>query len=101
MLNVTYENGPFQLYSSINYTGEVDQFSEEAENFRQFEHLSDFVTVNAGVTFNVNDRMRFRFIVDNLFQEKPPFPVPAAGGVVTYFPGVLGRYYRAGASISF
>jgi iron complex outermembrane receptor protein len=101
VLNVSYENGPVQLYSSINYTGEVDQFGDEAENFRQFPRLSDFVTVNAGITFNVNDQMRFRFIVDNLFEERPPFPVPAAGGVVTYFPGVLGRFYRVGASISF
>lgn len=101
VLNVNYENGPVLLFSSFNYTGPVDQFADEPENFREFPRLNDNLFVNAGVAFSVSDRMRFRFIVDNLFDADPPFPVPAAGGTVTYFPGILGRYYRFGASFSF
>jgi len=101
VLNVNYENGPALIFASFNYTGPVDQFANEPENFREFPRLNDNLFVNAGVAFSVSDRMRFRFIVDNLFDADPPFPVPAAGGSVTYFPGILGRYYRFGASFSF
>ena len=101
VLNVNYENGPYLLFTSLNYTGPVDQAGDEAANFREFEHIKGVVFVNAGLAVNVNDRMRLRFIVDNIFGTDPPFPVPAFGGVVSYFPGILGRYYRVGASISF
>ena len=101
VLNLNYENGPVLLFTSLNYTGPVDQAGDEAENFREFERLNDVVFVNAGFAINVNDRMRFRFVVDNIFDQDPPFPVPGFGGTVTYFPGILGRYYRAGASVSF
>jgi len=37
--------------------------------------------------------------VDNIFAAKPPYPVPAGGGAITYFPGVLGRFYRIGAGV--
>jgi iron complex outermembrane receptor protein len=101
VVNVNYENGPFLWWSSFNYTGEVVQEQDEPEDFRQFGKLEDVIFVNTGFAVNVNDRMRFRFVVDNLFDQDPPFPVPAFGGVVTYFPGILGRYYRVGASIAF
>ena len=89
------------LFTSLNYTGPVDQAGDEAPNFREFEHIDGVVFVNAGLAVNVNERMRFRFIVDNILGTDPPFPVPAFGGVVTYFPGILGRYFRVGASVSF
>jgi outer membrane receptor protein involved in Fe transport len=101
VLNLNYENGPYLLFTSLNYTGPVDQGGDEAPNFREFEHIDGVVFVNAGLAVNVNDRMRFRFIVDNILGTDPPFPVPAFGGVVTYFPGILGRYFRVGASVSF
>jgi outer membrane receptor protein involved in Fe transport len=40
-------------------------------------------------------------VVDNIFNAKPNFPFPAGGGTITYFPGELGRYFRAGASVKF
>jgi len=63
--------------------------------------------VNGGVSFTVDKPagpakgMTFRFVVDNIFDTKPPFPVPAFGGSISYYPGVLGRYYRFGASVRF
>jgi len=101
VLNVNYENGPALVFASFNYTGPVDQGGDEPANFREYERLDGVVFVNAGLAISVNERMRFRFVVDNVFGTDPPFPVPAFGGVVTYFPGVLGRYYRVGASVSF
>jgi len=101
VLNINYENGPALIFASLNYTGPVDQGGDEAPNFREFERIDSVLFVNAGLAISVGDHMRFRFVVDNVFGTDPPFPVPAFGGVVTYFPGVLGRYYRVGASVSF
>ena len=115
VLNVNYRNGPFGWFSSFNYTGKVDQENDVEPDFREFNRLDDVVFVNTGISFDIDNSgpglpllgktvgkgMTFRFIVDNLFDTKPPFPVPAFGGVVTYFPGILGRYYRVGASIRF
>lgn len=101
VLNISYENGPYLLFTSFNYTGPVDQAANEAPNFREFERIDSVTYVNVGMAINVNDRMRLRFTVDNVLGTGVPFPVPAFGGAVTYFPGVLGRYFRAGASVSF
>jgi outer membrane receptor protein involved in Fe transport len=106
---LNYQNGPFGWFGSFNYTGEVDQAADEAENFREHPRLDDVMFVNTGISFDIagtlnrkiGKGMTFRFIVDNLFDTKPPFPVPAFGGSVTYFPGILGRYFRAGASVKF
>ncbi len=101
VLNLNWERGPLLLFTSINYTGEVNQANQEPDNFREFPRLDDVAFVNGGFAVNVADRMRFRFVVDNIFDTKPPFPVPGFGGAVTYFPGILGRFYRVGASVAF
>lgn len=100
----SYENGPYLLYTTINYTGSVNQESQVPVNFRQFERLKAVTYVTIGTVITVNKRMRFRLIVDNLFNTGAPFPVPDVGppnGVVSYFPGLLGRYYRAGVQVTF
>ena len=74
---------------------------EESTSIAFSQNIDAVVFVNAGVSFNVNDRMTFRIVVDNIFNTTPPFPVPAFGGSVSYFPGILGRYFRAGASVHF
>ena len=101
VLNLNYQNGPLGLFSSLNYTGKVEIDPDTPNDFYQFRKRDDVVFVNTGMSFDINKRMTFRLIVDNLFDTKPPFPSPAGGGVVSYFPGVLGRYFRAGASVKF
>jgi len=107
VLNVNYQNGPVGLFTSFNYTGAVKQFADEPANFHEHNRLDDVLFVNGGVSFNIDKRagpakgMTFRFVVDNIFDTKPPFPVPAAGGSISYFPGILGRYFRFGAGVHF
>ena len=110
VLNVNYQRGPLGLFTSFNYTGAVKQATDEPADFREFEKIDDVLFVNGGVSFDITNHeggksigkgMTFRFIVDNVFNTKPPFPVPAFGGVVSYFPGVLGRYYRVGVGVHF
>jgi outer membrane receptor protein involved in Fe transport len=79
----------------------VDQGVDEAENFREHQRIHSFMYVNGGGTIEVGKRFRFFVDVDNIFNRKPPYPVPAFGGAITYFPGVLGRYYRFGAGVHF
>ena len=99
--NVNYNNGPVLLFASVNYTGAVDQAADEPVNFREFPRLESRAFVNGGFAITVAERFRFRFSVDNIFNTGVPFPVPAFGGAVSYFPGLLGRYFRAGASVNF
>ena len=101
VVNVNYENGPLNLYTNFNYTGSVDQFVDTPAGFAQHQRLKSMLYTNAGFKFDVNNRFRFFMDVDNVFNVGVPYPVPALGGSVTYFPGVLGRYYRVGAGVHF
>jgi outer membrane receptor protein involved in Fe transport len=98
---INYLNGPLSLFTNFNYTGPVNQGVEEVANYRQHERIGAFLYVNGGGSLEVNHRFRFFVDVDNIFNAKPPYPVPANGGAVTYFPGILGRYYRFGAGVHF
>ena len=98
---VNYVNGPLLLFTNFNYTGPVNQGTDEVANFRQNQRIHSFLYINGGATIEVNKRFRFFMDVDNIFNAKPPYPVPAFGGAITYFPGVLGRYFRFGAGVHF
>jgi iron complex outermembrane recepter protein len=99
--SLTYENGPFTMFGSVQYIGKANLDPDEPEGYRQFAHVSDVAYVNAGFSFDINQHFRFRVSIDNLFDAGAPFPIPAFGGTVSYFPGILGRYFRVGASVSF
>jgi len=101
-VTANYLNGPLTLFTNVNYTGSVTQGVDEADNFREHQKLKAFTYVNSGFRIDVaGGRFRFFGDVDNVFNSKPPFPVPAFGGAITYFPGVLGRYFRFGAGVHF
>jgi outer membrane receptor protein involved in Fe transport len=100
-LDLNYENGPFNLNTSFNYIGPARQDVDEADGAREFQRIGDVVFINVGASYTFRERYRLRVVVDNILDQGPPFPVPAFGGAVTYFPGVLGRYFRVGASVSF
>ena len=109
VLNVNYQNGVFGAFTSFNYTGKVEIDPDAADDFREHASYDAVTFVNAGISFDVNNPlgrgigkgMTFRFVVDNVFDKTPGFPFPAGGGTISYFPGVLGRYFRAGASMKF
>jgi outer membrane receptor protein involved in Fe transport len=101
VLNLNYQNGPLGLFTSFNYTGKVKVDPDSPANFYERPTREAVVFVNSGVSFDIGNRATFRVVVDNVFDTKPPKGVPALGGVVTYFPGVLGRYFRFGAGVHF
>lgn len=98
---VNYYNGPLSLFTNFNFTGPVNQEADEVKNFREHQRLDSFFVVNSGFRYEVNDHFRFFVDVDNVFDVKAPFPVPADGGAITYFPGVMGRFFRVGAGVHF
>ncbi len=101
VLSVNYNNDGFGAFASFNYTGKARFDPDEADNFRTPNGVGSVVFVNLGLNYEINDRFGVRFVVDNVFDQQPPFPSPIGGGTVTYFPGVLGRYFRFGASVGF
>lgn len=98
---LNYVNGPVSVFGNVNYTGPVNQFNDEAANFREHERIKSFTYVNGGARVDVGHGFNVFADVDNIFNVRPPFPVPAGGGAITYFPGVLGRFYRVGAGVHF
>ena len=97
--NFNYEHGPVLVFTTLNYIGEAERAPQEPENFRQFPRVEDIIFVNVGFAVDVNDRFRFRFSADNIFSQDPPFPANLGSG--QYFPGILGTFYRAAASVRF
>jgi outer membrane receptor protein involved in Fe transport len=74
---------------------------DAAANTYDLPHRDAVAFVDAGARFNVQDRFSLRLSMENVFDTKPPFPAPAGGGVIAYWPGVMGRYFKVGASTAF
>ena len=103
MATVNYADDIFGVFLQANYTGKT-QIDPQAARDTYPDGLGDIPAVtfiNAGMTFNIAKRYELRFMVDNLFDKEPAYPYPATGGTITYFPGVLGRYFRMGVGVSF
>lgn len=101
VINLNYVNGPVTLFTSFNYTGKVKVDPDAAKNFYQFPTRSAVTFVNSGITINAGERATFHLVVDNVFDTKAPRYVPAGGGAISYFSGILGRYIRVGVGVHF
>jgi outer membrane receptor protein involved in Fe transport len=98
---VNYTEDMLTVYTSFNYTGGVDQFVDTPGGTNEHQRLKSVIYTNAGLKFEINKKYRLFLDVDNVFDIGVPYPVPANGGSVTYFPGILGRYFRFGAGVHF
>jgi len=103
VVTFNYDNGPFAGFVSVNYTGKVRVDPDTDYNFYQYPTRGAVAFLNTGLSVDVGPEKRFNFrvAVDNLLNTKPPFPSPAGGGSISYFPGLLGRYYRFAAGVHF
>jgi outer membrane receptor protein involved in Fe transport len=99
--NLTYRNGGFRGQVQAQYIGPALFNPDEEANNRQFRGVGDVVFLNTSLSYDLNDRFGVRFIIDNLLDQDPPFPSPGGGGRVTYFDGILGRYFKVGATVKF
>lgn len=99
--NVTYRNGGFRGQVQAQYIGSALFDPDEQPDNREFRGVGDVVFLNTSLSYDIDDRFSVRFIVDNVLDEEPPFPAPGGGGRVTYFDGILGRYFKIGTSVRF
>lgn len=99
--NLTYDSDSFNVLFQAQYFGKGRYDIDEAPNARDIMGVDDWWLFNATVGTKVNDNFGLKLIVDNLFDAKPPYPVPAGGGTVTYFSGIMGRYFRIAANVKF
>jgi iron complex outermembrane recepter protein len=88
------------LQVSANHTGPARQSVTDNTTFNP-NRVDSFTFVNAAFAYDVNEQFSFRFSVDNILGADFPDPGPAGGGVITYFPSILGTYFRAGATVRF
>lgn len=99
--NITYTNAGFTWQTQGVYFGKATFDADEPEGTRDIQTIGDVLFVNTSLAYDVTDNFGVRLIVDNLFDKAPPYPVPGGGGTVAYFPGILGRYVRVGATMRF
>jgi outer membrane receptor protein involved in Fe transport len=98
--NLTYKNEGFAWQWQAQYFGPALNDPDASENTYDIPRVDDVVFFNTSMSYNINDR-RVSLVVDNVFDTRQPFPVPANGGSVTYFDGIRGRYFRFGAGVKF
>jgi outer membrane receptor protein involved in Fe transport len=101
LANFTYNDPRFGALVSLSYLSGARFSNTAAADARTPSSVDDVVFVNTAVNFNVSEDYQLRFVVDNVFDTPPPFPSPTGGGTITYFRGIMGRYFRVGASVRF
>lgn len=99
--NITYESDGFNFLFQGRYIGKGAYDLDAANNARNISGVGDWWVFNSTIGVNVNRQFGLKLIVDNVFDRKPPYPAPAGGGTTTYFSGILGRYFRASATVKF
>lgn len=99
--NARYANDDFSWLVQAQFIGPALFDPDEPANNRDIPGVGSVVFFNTTVSIPVADRFDLRLIVDNVFDTDPPFPSPGGGGQVTYFDGVLGRYFKVGARVRF
>jgi outer membrane receptor protein involved in Fe transport len=99
--NVTYRNNGFRAQVQGQWIGKALFDPDESPGTRDFMGVGDVLFINTSFSYEIDDRFTFRIIVDNIFDKDPPFPSPGGGGRVTYFDGILGRYFKAGVRVRF
>ena len=104
VLNVNYANGPFSFLVNFNYTGPVTNGTigtEEPDDFREHNNVDSVIYTNIGARVELKNGFRIFADIENVLDKGIPFPIPANGGSVTYFPGEMGRFFRVGAGVHF
>lgn len=101
VFTATYENDIFNYQVQAQYLGEAKVDPQAAANQFSIQKVDSVVFVNMALSIDVTDRATFRLSADNVFNEKPPFPYPLAGGTTTYFSGILGTFFRAGFNVRY
>ena len=99
--SVSYTNGGFSMQLEGNYIGPANLVPDQFKNQYSIPRVKGVLFTNFAISHTLNKRFTLRGTVDNLFDTKPPYPSLLLGNYTTYFPGILGRYYRVGVETHF
>src|SRR5690606_28082301 len=99
--SISYRNGPVGGFVQVQYFGKAVVDPDAEPTAYEYFKRDAVAFVNTSVSFDVNEQFTLRFNVDNLFDTNAPFPTPAGGGVVTYYDGIMGRYFKVGVTAKF
>ncbi len=101
VMSVAYTNGGFSTQLQGNYIGPANLVPNQLANQYSVPRVKGIVFTNFSIAQSVGKRFTLRGNIENLFGVKPPYPALLIGAYQTYFPGILGRYYRVGAEVHF
>jgi iron complex outermembrane receptor protein len=101
--NADYSNGGFDILWQTQYYGPSKIDVDAPDSAYQYPGVKHWYMFNSSVGYKINKTFEVRFIVNNVFDKAPPFPVPATGAnsTATYYAGLLGRYFKFSASSKF
>ena len=99
--NINVDRGPVNVLWQTQYFGKSVWDADAASDAYEYNGVGDWWLFNASVGFDVAKNFEMRVIVDNVFDKAPPFPAPAANGTITYYSGILGRYFRLAGKVKF
>lgn len=103
-INLDYRGNAITALAQAQYFGKSRFDMDEAANARNIMGVGDWWLFNATLGVKVEDQLDLNFIVDNVFDAKPPYasyPGPADAGTATYFSGIMGRYFKVSATARF
>lgn len=99
--NINVDHGPVNFLWQTQYFGKSVWDADAAPGDYEINGVKAWWLFNASLGVEVKKDFELRLIVDNVFDKAPPFPAPAAGGTITYYSGILGRYFRVAATAKF
>lgn len=101
VLRLNYLNRGFSWQIQSQYIGSAAWDVDEEADTRDFPRVRKLWLFDTTLGYEVSDNFTVRAIIDNVFDRRAPFPVPAGGGVITYYDAIFGRNYTLSMSYQF
>lgn len=106
-LSLDYRKNAFSWYWQGLYTGSTKFDNNDTETSKDILRVSSYWLVNTTLGYEVSKHFTARLLVNNVFDNGPPFPALAGTGgnfanaTSQYFSGILGRSYLLSAEYRF
>jgi outer membrane receptor protein involved in Fe transport len=100
-LTLDYRIEDLSVSLQTEYVGPARWDVDERTNARSYAGVGEWWLFDLSAGYRVGNHVTVRAFIDNLFDREAPFPVPADGGVVAYFDGILGRSYAVSLNYTF
>lgn len=104
---LNWTKGPFSWFWNVQYQSGAVFSNADTPTTRDIKGISASWMFNTGIAYDVDNRLRLQLNIDNVFDLDPPdFSIQAhgtggLGGIATYYPHVIGRYFTVSARMRF